>query len=89
MLMTAAYSAMCIMLPGIYSSYVVLLGYVSNGKWRWLFFQYWWLISAVLVLPRPAAKRAAALAFINCLSNLCQIYTPWLYAGKCDIVFKF
>lgn len=34
-----------------------------------------------LVLPRPAAKRAAALALINCLSNVCQIYTPYLYPG--------
>lgn len=34
-----------------------------------------------IVLPRPAAKRAAALAFINCLSNVCQIYTPYLYPG--------
>ncbi|KAJ5678970.1 MFS general substrate transporter [Penicillium macrosclerotiorum] len=31
------------------------------------------------VLPRPATKRAAALALINCLSNVCQIYTPYLY----------
>ncbi|SPB49933.1 unnamed protein product [Aspergillus niger] len=31
------------------------------------------------ILPRPAAKRAAALAFINCLSNVCQIYMPYLY----------
>ncbi|KAJ5729718.1 uncharacterized protein N7483_004226 [Penicillium malachiteum] len=46
---------------GIYSSYVVALGYISN------------------ILPRPAAKRAAALALINCLSNVCQIYTPYLY----------
>ncbi|KAJ5279243.1 hypothetical protein N7478_004615 [Penicillium angulare] len=57
----ARYVAMCIMLGGIYSSYVVALGYISN------------------ILPRPAAKRAAALAFINCMSNVCQIYTPYLY----------
>ncbi|KAJ5973707.1 MFS general substrate transporter [Penicillium waksmanii] len=31
------------------------------------------------ILPRPATKRAAALALINCLSNVCQIYTPYLY----------
>ncbi|KAE8330335.1 MFS general substrate transporter [Aspergillus sergii] len=55
------YVAMCIMLGGIYSSYVVALSYISN------------------ILPRPAAKRAAALAFINCLSNVCQIYAPYLY----------
>ncbi|KUJ18379.1 MFS general substrate transporter [Mollisia scopiformis] len=31
------------------------------------------------VLPRPPAKRAAALAGINALSNVCQIYSPFLY----------
>ncbi|RAK79349.1 MFS general substrate transporter [Aspergillus fijiensis CBS 313.89] len=60
----ARYVAMCIMLPGIYSSYVVALGYISN------------------ILPRPATKRAAALALINCLSNVCQIYTPYLYPNS-------
>ncbi|KAJ5361139.1 MFS general substrate transporter [Penicillium brevicompactum] len=55
------YVAMCLMIGGIYSSYVVVLGYISN------------------VLPRPATKRAAALALINCLSNVCQVYTPYLY----------
>ncbi|RAL06956.1 MFS general substrate transporter [Aspergillus homomorphus CBS 101889] len=60
----ARYVAMCIMLPGIYSGYVVALGYISN------------------ILPRPATKRAAALALINCLSNVCQIYTPYLYPNS-------
>ncbi|CAI7652579.1 unnamed protein product [Penicillium pancosmium] len=55
------YVAMCLMIGGIYSGYVVCLGYISN------------------ILPRPATKRAAALALINCLSNVCQIYTPYLY----------
>ncbi|KIM96487.1 hypothetical protein OIDMADRAFT_33131 [Oidiodendron maius Zn] len=31
------------------------------------------------VIPRPPAKRAAALAGINALSNVCQIYSPFLY----------
>jgi len=31
------------------------------------------------ILPRPPAKRAAALAGINMLSNLNQIYSPYLY----------
>ncbi|RDW66519.1 MFS general substrate transporter-10 [Coleophoma cylindrospora] len=31
------------------------------------------------VLPRPPAKRAAALAGINALSNVCQIYSSYLY----------
>ena len=57
----ARYTAMCLMIGGIYSGYVVALGYISN------------------TLPRPASKRAAALALINCLSNVCQIYVPFLY----------
>lgn len=31
------------------------------------------------VLPRPPAKRAAALGGINALSNICQIYSSYLY----------
>jgi len=31
------------------------------------------------VLPRPPAKRAAALAGINAMSNICQIYSPFFY----------
>ncbi|KAH8432305.1 uncharacterized protein LDX57_009944 [Aspergillus melleus] len=34
------------------------------------------------VLPRPASKRAAALALINCLSNVCQVYAPYLYPDE-------
>ncbi|PCH07110.1 Major facilitator superfamily domain, general substrate transporter [Penicillium occitanis (nom. inval.)] len=34
------------------------------------------------ILPRPATKRAAALALINSLSNVCQIYTPYLYPNS-------
>ncbi|KAJ5748269.1 MFS general substrate transporter [Penicillium nucicola] len=34
------------------------------------------------ILPRPATKRAAALALINCLSNVCQVYTPYLYPNS-------
>lgn len=34
------------------------------------------------ILPRPVAKRAAALAMINALSNVCQIYSPFLYPDE-------
>ena len=37
------------------------------------------------VIPRPPAKRAAALAGINALSNVCQIYAPYMYQGKSSI----
>ncbi|KAI0126110.1 pantothenate transporter liz1 [Xylariales sp. AK1849] len=60
----ARYFAMCIMVGGTYSGYVVALGYISN------------------ILPRPVAKRAAALALINALSNVCQIYSPFLYPSS-------
>ncbi|KAI9900785.1 hypothetical protein N3K66_005047 [Trichothecium roseum] len=33
-------------------------------------------------LPRPPAKRAAALAFINAISNLTSIYTAYLYPAS-------
>ncbi|BAE58454.1 unnamed protein product [Aspergillus oryzae RIB40] len=62
----ARYVAMSIMPGSIYASYVVALGYISNSN----------------VLPRPAAKRAAALAFINAVSNVAQIYTPYHYPGR-------
>ncbi|KAK6201934.1 hypothetical protein LQW54_009248 [Pestalotiopsis sp. IQ-011] len=58
------YFAMCVMVAGTYSGYVVALGYISN------------------ILPRPVAKRAAALAIINALSNVCQIYSPYLYPAS-------
>ncbi|CAK7226211.1 hypothetical protein SEUCBS140593_006164 [Sporothrix eucalyptigena] len=61
---TPRYVAMCLMVGGTYSGYVVALGYISN------------------ILPRPVAKRAAALALINALSNVCQIYSPYLYPSS-------
>ncbi|KAF4124312.1 DNA excision repair protein ERCC-6-like 2 [Geosmithia morbida] len=33
-------------------------------------------------LPRPPAKRAAALGFINAISNCASIYTPYLYPSS-------
>lgn len=50
------YVAMMLMLPGIYTGYVVALGWISN------------------CMPRPPAKRAAALAAINAVSNTSSIY---------------
>ncbi|OJJ60513.1 hypothetical protein ASPSYDRAFT_146706 [Aspergillus sydowii CBS 593.65] len=34
------------------------------------------------VIPRPADKRAAAIAIITCLSNACQIYTSYFYPNS-------
>ncbi|KAE8147460.1 MFS general substrate transporter [Aspergillus avenaceus] len=33
-------------------------------------------------LPRPASKRAAAIAFINCVSNASSIYAAYMYPDK-------
>lgn len=58
------YVAMMLMPTGVYTGYVVALGWISN------------------TLPRPPAKRAAALAFINAISNTSSIYASYLYDPK-------
>ncbi|MCJ1369316.1 hypothetical protein MMC20_000526 [Loxospora ochrophaea] len=55
------YFSMMIMVPGVYTGYVVGLGWISN------------------TLPRPPAKRAAALAAINAVSNASSIYASYMY----------
>ncbi|KAI0421310.1 major facilitator superfamily domain-containing protein [Xylaria grammica] len=55
------YFAIIIMVPGIYSAFVVALAWISN------------------TMPRPPAKRAAALSFINAVSNATSIYVSYLY----------
>jgi hypothetical protein len=58
---------MMLMVPGVYTGYVVALAWISNS------------------LPRPPAKRAAALAFVNAISNTSSIYASYMYedsAGK-------
>jgi len=55
------YVAMMLMVPGVYTGYVVALTWISNS------------------LPRPPAKRAAALAFINAVSNSSSIYASYMY----------
>ncbi|CAO1599000.1 hypothetical protein XANCAGTX0491_002746 [Xanthoria calcicola] len=55
------YLAMLLMIPGVYTGYVVALAWISN------------------TLPRPPAKRAAALAAINAVSNASSIYASYMY----------
>ena len=55
------YVSMMLMVPGVYTGYVVNLAWVSN------------------TLPRPPAKRAAALAAINAVSNTSSIYASYMY----------
>lgn len=52
---------MMLMVPGVYTGYVVALAWISNS------------------MPRPPAKRAAALAFINAISNCSSIYASYMY----------
>lgn len=55
------YLAMMLMVPGVYTGYVVALGWISN------------------TMPRPPAKRAAALAAINAVSNTSSIYASYMF----------
>lgn len=55
------YLAMMLMVPGVYTGYVVALAWISN------------------TLPRPPAKRAAALAAINAVANTSSIYSSYMY----------
>lgn len=58
------YLSMMLMVPGVYTGYVVALAWISN------------------TLPRPPAKRAAALAFINAVSNTSSIYASYMYPNS-------
>jgi len=58
------YLAMMLMVPGIYTGYVVALAWISNS------------------IPRPPAKRAASLAFINAVSNCSSIYASYMYPSS-------
>ena len=55
------YLSMMLMIPGVYSGFVVALGWISN------------------IIPRPPAKRAAALAMITAVGNTSSIYASYLY----------
>lgn len=85
------YLAMMLMVPGVYTGYVVSLvssidiyygqpvlpPFVLNA-----YKSQAWISNS---LPRPPAKRAAALAFINAISNTSSIYASYMYpksAGK-------
>ncbi|KAI4758701.1 MFS transporter [Aureobasidium sp. EXF-3400] len=58
------YVAMMLMVPGVYTGYVVALAWISN------------------TIPRPPAKRAAALAGINAISNASSIYASYMYPSS-------
>ncbi|KAL2141796.1 hypothetical protein VTI28DRAFT_1933 [Corynascus sepedonium] len=60
------YLSMMLMVPSVYSGFVVGLAWISN------------------TMPRPPAKRAAALALINAVSNCSSIYASYLYPKSAD-----
>ena len=55
---------MMLMVPAVYTGYVVALAWISN------------------TMPRPPAKRAAGLAFINAVSNTSSIYASYMYPNS-------
>ncbi|EME85510.1 uncharacterized protein MYCFIDRAFT_88541 [Pseudocercospora fijiensis CIRAD86] len=65
------YLAMMLMVPGIYTGYVIVLAWISN------------------TIPRPPAKRAAALAAINAVSNASSIYASYMYSGGPRFIVAF
>ncbi|KAL4877964.1 major facilitator superfamily domain-containing protein [Aspergillus karnatakaensis] len=58
------YFAMMIMLPGVYTAFILSIAWVAN------------------TIPRPTAKRAAALALANAIANCSSIYSPYLYPSS-------
>ena len=58
------YVSMMLMVPGVYTGYVVALAWISN------------------TIPRPPAKRAAALTGINAVSNASSIYASYMYPSS-------
>ena len=57
----ARYFSMMIMLPGVYTAFIIGTTWMAN------------------CLPRPPAKRAAALALAGTFANCSSIYGPFLY----------
>ncbi|KAM0716498.1 hypothetical protein Q7P37_007943 [Cladosporium fusiforme] len=57
----ARYFSMMIMLPGVYTAFIIGTTWLAN------------------CLPRPPAKRAAALALSGTFSNCSSVYGPFLY----------
>lgn len=56
--------------PKYFSFFLMIFVFAQNG------IIYAWIANAI---PRPPAKRAAALAFINSVGNAASIWTPFTY----------
>ena len=59
--------------PRYFSLFLLNFIFVMNGT------IYAWIANAI---PRPPAKRAAALAFFNSVGNAASIWTPFTYSGE-------
>lgn len=59
--------------PRYFSLFLLNAIFVMNGT------IYAWIANAI---PRPPAKRAAALAFINSVGNAASIWTPFTYPSN-------
>ncbi|KAF2720122.1 MFS transporter [Polychaeton citri CBS 116435] len=61
--------------PKYFSFFLLVFVFAQNGT------MYAWIANAI---PRPPAKRAAALAFINSVGNAASIWTPYTYRKSFD-----
>jgi len=59
--------------PRYFSFFLMIFVFAQNG------ILYAWIANAI---PRPPAKRAAALAFINSVGNAASIWTPFTYTDS-------
>jgi len=55
-----------------FSCFLLVFIFATNGT------TYAWIANAI---PRPPAKRAAALAFVNSIGNMASIWTPFTYTN--------
>ncbi|KAK5116924.1 hypothetical protein LTR62_006645 [Meristemomyces frigidus] len=58
--------------PRYFSLFCLVFIFATNGT------IYAWIANAI---PRPPAKRAAALAFVNSIGNMASIWTPFTYTN--------
>ena len=61
--------------PRYFSFFLMIFVFAQNG------IIYAWIANAI---PRPPAKRAAALAFVNSVGNMASIWTPFTYINPPD-----
>ncbi|KAK4540334.1 hypothetical protein LTR36_009291 [Oleoguttula mirabilis] len=59
--------------PRYFSLFLLIFIFATNGT------LYAWIANAI---PRPPAKRAAALAFVNSVGNAASIWTPFTYTAS-------